>query len=134
MEAFIFRERHDVKHRRTFAFVVMGEVVALGASQCSTKDEFKKKIGRDIATGRAFHTMAKGPERRLLSDFGIEVGARKSVMVDKFMDWLVSKRGLRYKPVPVVNMKDVFEPLIPSKIPLTGPRAIAPLPGENLQP
>lgn len=41
------------KKRFTVAAVVNGDNIVIGISACSHKDAFKKKIGRDIALGRA---------------------------------------------------------------------------------
>ena len=41
------------KHRVTIAGIVEGNELKIGASACSPKDNFSKKIGRSIALGRA---------------------------------------------------------------------------------
>lgn len=43
--------------RVTIAAIINGQSVKFGAARCSTSDQFNKKIGRYIATGRA----AKNP-------------------------------------------------------------------------
>ena len=37
-----------------------GEIVAMGLSLCSERENFNKKIGRDIAKGRAFKSWGLG--------------------------------------------------------------------------
>ncbi len=64
--AFTFFEEPGVKRRRTAVFVVAkdGEG-ALAIAYCSPRDQFSRKIGRDIATGRAVRRLVLVAELRL---------------------------------------------------------------------
>jgi len=91
------KEKYDViiKHLRrakpeaTCAILIKDKKVYAGRAECSGKDQFSKKIGRDVALGRAYgaamgqvspHSIAV-EEWTDLTD--IEFSARLSVLIEQ---------------------------------------------------
>jgi len=54
METFYYHTKENENGRRgTFAGVVEDNVIKIGLSVCSAKDQFQKRIGRSISENRA---------------------------------------------------------------------------------
>ena len=88
----------------TFAVIANGDILYIGVSKCSKKDNFDKKIARKIAIGRAEACMQVENENRLITFKGSNI-----IMTQSSFALMGSPASLVFLPEMLLTMIESIE-------------------------